>query len=92
MDKALRIRIDGRVQGVGFRYWAFKQASILGLGGWVRNEADGSVLIECEGSSEDVDNFVSRLRRGPPGARIDRVETREIEAGVPRRDFTIKFQ
>jgi len=67
MNKALRIRVCGRVQGVGFRYWALRAARNLSLSGWVRNEDDGSVSAHCEGPAEDLSAFVALLRQGKPG-------------------------
>lgn len=65
--------VSGRVQGVGFRYTCYNEARRLGLSGWVRNEPDGDVEIWAEGSAEKLDRFLQWLHRGPPGARIDRV-------------------
>ena len=90
MDKALRVRIYGRVQGVGFRYWAYRLAERFSVSGWVRNEPDGSASAECEGSPENVDAFVARLRLGPPGSRVERAETRDVPA-EGRNSFTIEF-
>jgi acylphosphatase len=67
------VRIEGRVQGVGFRFWARGEAEALGLAGWVRNEADGSVKARIEGPRESVERMLERLRIGPPGASVTRV-------------------
>jgi|APThiThiocy_cv2_1041547.scaffolds.fasta_scaffold00585_36 acylphosphatase len=63
---AVFVRIEGRVQGVGFRAWTLREARALGLAGWVRNEADGSVKARIEGRRESVDRMLERLRTGPP--------------------------
>jgi acylphosphatase len=72
--KAVSARVSGRVQGVGFRYSAYHQARSLGLSGWVRNLQDGSVELFFQGPEEKAEAFLSWLRRGPPGARVDTVD------------------
>lgn len=76
---ALRLRIHGRVQGVGFRYAALIEAERLGLQGWVRNRRDGSVEAVIRGSAAACEAFTQWARRGPRAARVDRVETRNAE-------------
>jgi acylphosphatase len=71
------IRITGRVQGVGFRAWAARQAEALGLGGHVRNLDDGSVEAEVEGEAAAVAAFVAACRPGPPAARGAALEVSE---------------
>ncbi len=68
---AVRVRIEGRVQGIGFRFWTSDQAVELGLGGWVRNRFDGGVEAVFAGPRAAVDDMVRRCRRGPAFARID---------------------
>lgn len=69
----LDARISGRVQGVGFRAFAVRTASGLGLDGWVANEAGGTVRCIAEGPRDRLDALLAELRRGPLGARIDEV-------------------
>jgi acylphosphatase len=69
--------VRGRVQGVGFRWFARETAGSLGLTGWVRNREDGSVEAEAEGGAGTLDEFVRRLRDGCPSARVDSIETRD---------------
>ncbi len=66
--------ISGRVQGVGFRYWTRGEAERLGVRGWVRNEPDGRVEAELEGDQAVVDEMLASLRRGPPGAIVERID------------------
>jgi acylphosphatase len=66
--------ISGLVQGVFYRQSAVDEARSLGLDGWVRNLPDGSVEAEAEGERAAVEAFVAWCRRGPPSARVDRVE------------------
>ena len=75
--KRTRVRVSGRVQGVGFRYSTQRRARSLGLGGWVRNLPDGSVEAVFEGDPERVDSMVEWCRRGPTGAFVDGIETHE---------------
>ncbi|MBL3575273.1 acylphosphatase [Rhodovulum sulfidophilum] len=72
---AIRVRIAGRVQGVGFRAWTEAQAAALGLSGWVRNEADGAVLALLAGPEDRVAQMLDVLQEGPAPARVETVET-----------------
>lgn len=67
---ARRIAVKGRVQGVSFRAWTRAEARRLGLGGWVMNLPDGSVLIQAEGPEARVDELLAAVHRGPPRARV----------------------
>ena len=69
-----RVVMAGRVQGVGFRAWAERQARALGLSGWVRNLADGTVEAVFHGPADKVDDMISRCRRGPERARVEVLE------------------
>jgi acylphosphatase len=71
----MRVRVRGRVQGVFFRAETRGRAESLGLAGWVRNAADGSVEAIFEGEPERVESMVEWCRRGPDGAIVDQVET-----------------
>jgi acylphosphatase len=84
--QALRIRVSGRVQGVGFR-WFVRQAAgeAGGLTGRVRNLADGRVEVEVAGDGSQLEAFRARLRQGPPGARVTGLEEQEISP-VPEWD------
>lgn len=72
-----RVQVFGRVQGVFFRKYAQMTARSLGLGGWVRNEPDGSVLAEIEGPPEKLELFVQWAHRGSPSAQVRRVEVKK---------------
>ncbi len=67
--------VRGRVQGVGYRYFAWREAGTLDLTGWVANEADGTVHGVAEGPRPALTSFVERLEAGPPGAIVERVDT-----------------
>ena len=75
--KAVQARVSGRVQGVSFRWYAEEKARSLGVGGWVRNEPDGSVLVHAEGEAEAVDALVAWCHEGPTSARVSGVAVRE---------------
>ena len=84
-----QLKIEGTVQGVGFRPFVFRAARELGLAGWIMNETDG-VLIEAEGTADAVDRLLDRLRTDcPPGANIERITLRSIPA-VGDAAFTIQ--
>ena len=69
-----RVRVSGRVQGVGFRFATQARAASLGLGGSVRNRADGSVEAVFEGQRDRVESMLDWCRRGPSGAWVEDVE------------------
>ncbi len=74
MEKEVYIRIEGRVQGIGFRYWAVKKAQeIGGISGWVHNAANGSVEVLMRGEEEKIDAMVLACHKGPALSRVDRV-------------------
>jgi acylphosphatase len=73
-SRSIRVRISGRVQGVSFRVWTERQASELGLSGWVRNAEDGSVEAVFSGPSAAVDAMLAACRRGPRLAHVESVE------------------
>lgn len=70
---AVRLRIEGRVQGVWYRGWTVEQAVRRGLDGWVRNRADGSVEALLAGPAADVAAMTEDCRQGPPAARVRNV-------------------
>ncbi len=88
-DKTVEVRIRGRVQGVNFRAWTQEEARRRGLGGWVRNREDGSVEARFSGPAGTVGEMVALCREGPAVARVDEVESREVEPEAGR-DFTIR--
>jgi DNA ligase D-like protein (predicted 3'-phosphoesterase) len=72
--KGVRATVRGGVQGVGFRAATVERARRLGVLGWVRNEADGTVAVHAEGPEEGVDSLLEWLGEGPRGARVEEVE------------------
>ena len=72
--RTVHLRIEGRVQGVGYRAFVEMRAAALGLSGWVRNRRDGSVEAVVHGPPAMIDDMLHACRKGPPGSRVDRVE------------------
>ena len=83
-------RVRGRVQGVGFRAWAARRAAELGLTGWVRNAADGSVEVRVAGARAAVARYRQLLESGPPLARIDEITVVDAGAGPLPTRFEIR--
>jgi acylphosphatase len=83
--------VEGRVQGVGFRYTCYAEACRLGISGWVCNTPEGNVEVWAEGSREKLDIFLAWLYRGPPGARVDRVSCKQASVLGIYRDFSIRI-
>ncbi len=71
---AKRLVITGRVQGVGFRHWMHTRAQRMGVSGWVRNLADGSVEALLDGPADAVEELLRACRRGPAGAEVRSIE------------------
>lgn len=74
-----RVRVTGRVQGVGFRAAAAREAQGRGVSGFARNERDGSVLLELEGPAHAVDAVVAWCHEGPPWAQVVSVTVTEVD-------------
>jgi len=87
---ARRFLVRGRVQGVGFRWFAEHEAHILQITGWVRNNPDGSVEVLAMGTREQLSGMRSRLREGPRAARVEDVEESEAEPVAGLNSFQIR--
>jgi acylphosphatase len=85
------IIVTGIVQGVYFRDSTQRQATGLGLMGWVRNEIDGSVGIAAEGKKEAIQELITWCHQGPPGARVDRVEVKWSQPTGRFQQFSIEY-
>ncbi len=88
--EARRFVVRGRVQGVGFRWFVEREAHILGIAGWVRNNADGSVEVLAHGTRDQLLGLLSRLREGPRAARVDAVEESEARPVAGINSFRIE--
>jgi acylphosphatase len=89
-SEARRFLVRGRVQGVGFRWFVEREARILGIAGWVRNNGDGSVEVLAVGSRDQLQTLRSRLREGPRAARVDDVEESEARPVAGLTTFRIE--
>ena len=78
-EKIVRVRITGRVQGVGFRAFTQKQAEARGVSGWVRNRRNGDVEAVFAGSEHAVTSLCEACREGPSDAQVERVEIFEAD-------------
>jgi acylphosphatase len=72
-------QIEGRVQGVGFRWYVHREAAEIGLRGWVRNTDDGHVEAVAAGDQQQIAELETALRRGSKGSRVDRVRMHDLE-------------
>ena len=85
-----RAVVSGRVQGVGFRYFAERAARKAGVAGWVRNLPDGRVEALAEGDADAVDRFEHAIGHGPSGARVERVDVEHIAPSGRDTGFTTR--
>lgn len=84
----VHVVIQGRVQGVGYRYWTADEADRRGLAGWVRNKADGSVEAVFSGPTDVVESMIAACWRGPGLARVSAVDSTKAEG----KNLPIQFQ
>ena len=89
--KRIHALVHGRVQGVFFRDYTRREALRLGLNGWVRNLADGSVATECEGNARQVEQFLAWLSKGSPLSLVAGVDHREIPVIGKEAGFAIRY-
>jgi acylphosphatase len=87
--EARRYLVCGRVQGVGFRWFVEREAHILGIAGWVRNNHDGSVEVLAQGTRDQLSGLHSRLREGPRAARVDAVDVADAAPMAGLSSFRI---
>jgi len=87
---ARRFLVRGRVQGVGFRWFVEREAHILGVAGWVRNNADGAVEVLAQGTQDQLSALSGRLHQGPRAARVDQVEECEVPLSQGLKTFRIE--
>ena len=87
-----RILVEGRVQGVGFRYATVREGRRLGLRGFARNLRDGRVEVVAEGAEADVDRLTNWCRKGPPAADVTSVEASDVEgSGESLGPFDVRW-
>jgi len=78
MKKAVSMRIYGKVQNVGFRFYTIRTATQFNISGFVKNEPGGTVYIEAEGAPADLETFIDWCRQGPQWSRVDRMDIQDI--------------
>jgi acylphosphatase len=88
--QARRFVVRGRVQGVGFRWFVEREAHMLGIAGWVRNNSDGSVEVMAMGTRDQLSGLRSRLQQGPRAARVDGVDESDTKPVEGLQSFRIE--
>ncbi len=83
--------LSGAVQGVGFRWYTQKMAQSLKVAGWVCNLADGRVEVWAQGENINWTQWEAKLRQGPPGSRVTKLEVFEVSPQVGLTTFTVRF-
>ncbi len=90
--KRKHITLSGKVQMVGFRFYAVQNAMRLGINGFVRNRRDGGVEVVAEGEDEQMEEFVDVLKKGPPASRVEDVSVEDYpSAGESFSDFEVRY-
>ena len=85
------IIVSGRVQGVGYRYFAVKKAKEMGIKGWVKNSFDGSVVIVAQGIEQELKTFIDYLYIGPTLSRVDRISVNKMQLQPDFDNFSVKY-
>lgn len=85
------IKVSGKVQGVGFRYFAQKQAKTLNLNGWVKNTLDGGVLVLAQGDKTAIETLADFLWVGPPHSDVRNVFKMEMQIIEEYSDFEVRL-
>ncbi len=88
--RAVKVRVEGIVQGVGFRYYTYRIAKRYGIKGYVKNMPDGSVEVVAEGDEERLERFLQDVARGPSSAVVTNVSVEDIDP-VGFRSFEIEY-
>jgi acylphosphatase len=91
LSSAAEIIVQGRVQGVGFRDYAQRRGSQLGLVGYVMNLRDGRVRARAEGARTVIEEFVRELEKGPPLSRVERVDVRWLPPTGRYAGFDVRY-
>ncbi len=91
MTKQFQIIVKGRVQGVGYRWFARQAAQELGINGYVKNLPNGDVEVAAEGDSASIDKFIEYLRKGPSFAHVVDIQVSEKDFRQRFRSFEVTF-
>ncbi len=81
----------GRVQGVGFRFFVQQTAMEHGLTGWVKNMPDGTVTMEIQGTTDNIESFLKKIRRGGGFIKVERLDLDAIETDLREQDFNVRY-
>jgi len=90
-SKRYSMIVMGRVQGVGYRFFAKETADRYGISGWVRNCFSGDVEIEAQGHQELLQQFFKELKKGPPMGYVNDIQKKEIEVEKGEKQFSVRF-
>ena len=91
MKEMRHLRIHGKVQGVGFRFFATRVARRLGLKGWIENLRDGTVEALVEGEPTSIDEWINEIKEGPRYAEVTKIDQERREFSGKLGDFDVKF-
>lgn len=91
MTQQAIIKIYGLVQGVNFRYYVLRQAELLNLKGYVKNNQDGTVEIATEGKESDIKKLIELVKSGSPSALVENVEVNWKDASGKFSEFEIQY-
>lgn len=89
--KTVRVRVEGLVQGVGFRAFVVQRAGHLGVTGWVRNTPEGAVEVEAQGDARAVEQLLLEVRRGPRMAKVSDMTAESVREGPAYPTFEIRW-
>jgi acylphosphatase len=87
----IRATVVGRVQGVGFRAFVQREATGLGVVGYVRNRWDGAVEVVGDGQRKSLERLLARIRQGPPASDVARIDVEWLRGGGEFRSFHVRF-
>jgi acylphosphatase len=90
-QKRVALRVRGRVQGVGFRFFTQHLARAMGITGWVRNEYDGSVEIEAQGDEATLESFTEKVRSGPSFGNVSGLQSHSLPVKDGESSFGIRY-
>ena len=93
IENAIRksITVSGRVQGVGFRFFTQGEANKLRLTGWVKNLSSGDVTMEVQGATEDIEELISRLKKGNGFSKVTDIEIKDLTVDKEEKKFGIAY-
>ena len=88
---SVKIKVTGRVQRVGYRYFVQHWAEDFGIGGWVKNQRDGSVFLEAEGRKDRIEKLIKELKEGPSMAQVENVNVQWAGFENKYRNFEVRY-